>query len=70
MLFVCMFRVIRACGPLFASSRAAALITDRPVATETPSPAHFLAAAAPEAGYIQLQGPLLRTLLFLERTLS
>lgn len=70
LLFVCMFRVIRACGLLFASSRATALIADRPAATETPSPTHFTAAAAPEAGYIQLQGPLLRTPLFPQHTLS
>lgn len=70
LLFVCMFRVIRACGLLFASSRATALIADRPAATETPSPTHFPAAAAPEAGYIQLQGPLLRTPLFPQHTLS
>lgn len=36
LLFVCMFPVIRACGLLFASSRATALIADRPAATETP----------------------------------
>lgn len=65
LLLVCMFRVIRAVGPLFASFRATALIADRPAATETLSPTHFPAAAAPEAGYIQLQGPPLRTLLFL-----
>lgn len=70
LLFVCMFRVIRACGLLFASSRATALIADRPAATETPSPTHFPAAAAPEAGYIQLQGPLLRSPLFPQHTLS
>lgn len=53
MLFVC---VIRACGPLFASSRVTALIADSLASTESPSPTHFPAAAAPEAGYIQLQG--------------
>lgn len=54
-LFVCMC-VIRTCGPLF-SSRAAALIADSLASIESPSPAHFPAAAAPEADYIQLQGP-------------
>lgn len=53
MLFVC---VIKACGPLFASSRVTALIADSLASTESPSPTHFPAAAAPEAGYIQLQG--------------
>lgn len=51
MLFVC---VIKACGPLFASSRATALIADS--LASTPSPTHFAVAAAPEACYIQLQG--------------
>lgn len=48
-------RVIRARGLLFASSRATALIADSLASTESPSPTHF--PAAPEAGYIQLQGP-------------
>lgn len=55
-LFVCM-RVIRARGPLFAFSRAIAVIAHRLASTELPAPAHFPAAVAPEAGYNQLQGP-------------
>lgn len=52
--FVCT-RVIRACGPLFASSRASAVIADS--LASSPAPTRFPAAVAPEAGYNQLQGP-------------
>lgn len=55
-LFVCM-RLIRACGPLFASFRATAVIADILASTVSAAPTHFPVAVAPEAGCNQLQDP-------------
>lgn len=49
--------VIRAHGPLFASFRATAFISDSLASTESAAPTYFPAAVAPEAGCNQLQGP-------------
>lgn len=50
-------RLIRACGPLFASFRATAVIAVSLASTVSAAPTHFPAAVALEAGCNQLQDP-------------